>query len=87
MSIGGRLTAPACHATKFVNKAQYRTVLSANIDNNLTAQLKLENLDQNNFLVLIFRIGPKMISPDVFFQDDINCNFEEMCNYPSIKKH
>jgi hypothetical protein len=31
MSLRGKLTAPVCHPTKFVNKAKERTFLSTNI--------------------------------------------------------
>jgi hypothetical protein len=31
MSLWGKLTVPACHLTKFVNKAEYQTFLPTNI--------------------------------------------------------
>jgi len=34
MSLVGELTAPACHPTKFANKAESQTFLSTNIDGN-----------------------------------------------------
>jgi hypothetical protein len=49
-SLRGKLTAPACHLTKFVNKAEYRTFLSTNIDLSLRRVSFQNSITNKNIL-------------------------------------